>query len=258
MPAKVRPILARLVLAALCTPAFAADQPSPAEQKLRDSLRNTMLQMRTIQGERDAMQAEKEAAEAEKADLAAKLEKLTKDYEAQKVAAEKSSAEAQARITQHETDNAYLASNLEKQRATNRDITAAAQKVEAARAKLNSENIVLQRKVEDQQRKNLEMHRIGLEILDRYENFGLATALTAREPFIGTTKVKMQNLVQDYQDKLSEQRVKSDAPAPKATPAPNSKPASKPAPAKDPAPPGKASTPAPKPTTTTAKAARVS
>jgi hypothetical protein len=44
--------------------------------------------------------------------------------------------------------------------------------------------------------------------LDRYEKFGLGDALTAREPFVGLTKVKFQNLVQDYQDKLSDQKVK--------------------------------------------------
>ncbi len=50
--------------------AQAAEQ-NPAEAKLRESLRNTMLQMRTLQGERDTLQAEKDQAEAAKKALGA-------------------------------------------------------------------------------------------------------------------------------------------------------------------------------------------
>ena len=33
-------------------------------------------------------------------------------------------------------------------------------------------------------------------------------ALTAREPFVGVTRVKFENLIQDYQDKLADQKIK--------------------------------------------------
>jgi hypothetical protein len=52
------------------------------------------------------------------------------------------------------------------------------------------------------------MYRIGSEILKRYEGFGLGTAIAAREPFVGSMRVKLQNLVQDYADKLAEQKIK--------------------------------------------------
>ena len=52
------------------------------------------------------------------------------------------------------------------------------------------------------------MYKIGSEVLQRFENFGLGTALTAREPFVGTTRVKLQNLFQDYADKLADARIK--------------------------------------------------
>ncbi len=92
-------------------------------------------------------------------------------------------------------------------------MTELSEKREAARVKLNSEKIVLQRVVDDQRRKNQEMYKIGTEILTRYENFGLGTAITAREPFTGTMKVRLQNLVQDLGDKLADQRIKPEPPA---------------------------------------------
>ena len=72
--------------------------------------------------------------------------------------------------------------------------------------------MLLQRRIDDQQMKNAEMYKIAKEILSRYEKFGLGTALTAREPFVGTTKVKLQTLVQDFADKLADQRLKPQAP----------------------------------------------
>ncbi len=57
------------------------------------------------------------------------------------------------------------------------------------------------------------MYKIGTEVLTRYENFGLGTALTAREPFTGSTRVRMQNLAQDLGDKLADQRIKPEPPA---------------------------------------------
>jgi hypothetical protein len=52
------------------------------------------------------------------------------------------------------------------------------------------------------------MFKVGSEILTRFEKFGLGTAITAREPFIGLTRVKLQNLMQDYADKLADQKIK--------------------------------------------------
>ena len=57
------------------------------------------------------------------------------------------------------------------------------------------------------------MFRLANEVLDRYAQFGLGTAISAREPFVGITKVKFQNLVQDYQTKLTDQTIKKNDPS---------------------------------------------
>jgi hypothetical protein len=56
------------------------------------------------------------------------------------------------------------------------------------------------------------MYQAGMEILDRYEKFGLGDAILAREPFTATQRVKFQNLVQDLSDKLTDARSLTDAP----------------------------------------------
>ena len=90
----------------------------------------------------------------------------------------------------------------------------------------------MQRIIDDREAKNLALYNLGNEILTRYEKYGLGEALAAKEPFTGVTRVKLQELVQDYRDKISDQRVtpgevppapptvqksRPDAPAPQRT-----------------------------------------
>ena len=82
-----------------------------------------------------------------------------------------------------------------------------ANKTEAERTKLAAQVIMLQRVVTDRETKNLELFKTGSEILDRYEKFGLGDAISAKEPFVGVTRVQLQEFVQDYKDKLVEQRI---------------------------------------------------
>jgi hypothetical protein len=56
------------------------------------------------------------------------------------------------------------------------------------------------------------MYQAGMEILDRYEKFGLGDAILAREPFTAAKRVKFQNLVQDLSDKLTDARIPADQP----------------------------------------------
>ena len=82
-----------------------------------------------------------------------------------------------------------------------------ANRTETERAKLAAQALQLQRTVADRETKNLTLFKLASEILTRYENFGLGDALLAKEPFIGVSRVKLQNLVQDYQGKLRDQVV---------------------------------------------------
>lgn len=189
------------------TTAGAAD-PSAAEAKMRETLRNSLLQLRTMQTERDNLQAAKSQLEQEKQTMTQQVEALTKRITADKDAADKTIAELKDRVTAQSEQVAQLTGSLEQWKGAQKKAADLATSKEAERAKLATQVIELQRRVADQQTKNLAMFKIGSEILSRYEKFGLGTALAAREPFVGTMRVKLQNLVQDYQDKLAEQRIK--------------------------------------------------
>ena len=57
----------------------------------------------------------------------------------------------------------------------------------------------------DLRTRNTALFTTGNEILDRYRKFSLGEAIAAREPFAGLTRVKLQNQLQEYGDKLLDQ-----------------------------------------------------
>ena len=82
-----------------------------------------------------------------------------------------------------------------------------ANRTEAERAKLAAQVVQLRQTVADRETKNLALFQLANEILARYGKSGLGDALLAKEPFIGVSRVKLQNLVQDYEGKLRDQVV---------------------------------------------------
>ena len=198
-------LAAGLILPLIANLSCAADANSP-EIKLRETLRNTMLQLRTAETDRANLQAAQVEAEQKNRDLTAKVEALIKQAAEDK----KNLNELSSKISDQDVSLARLRTELSKTQEALKQAAETAKTKEAERARLAGEIILLQRRTADIERRNLALYNLGNEILTRYEKFGLGTALTAREPFTGLTRTKLENLVQDYQDKLSKQTVAAD------------------------------------------------
>jgi chromosome segregation ATPase len=176
------------------------------DARLRETLRTLTLRLRSAETERNNLLTEKAQFDQEKKTLTDKTNVLTKQ-----AAADKETITALTKKTDDQDKQLVETKEaLDKWKAGYDQIATAGKKSESERARLADEVIVLKRKVEDRETKNAELFRLGNEILRRYERFGLGDALAAREPFTGITKVKLENLVQDYQDKLADARVKPE------------------------------------------------
>ncbi len=198
------------LIAALMVPigALCAAEVSPAEAKLRESLRATALQLRTMQSQRDTLEIAKTEAEQRSEALAAELEALKTQTATERSATERTIADLKAKSAVQAEGIAQLQQAIQEWKTAHKKAADLATSKEVERARLATAGVELKRQVADQRVKNLGMYKVGTEILARYEGFGLGTALTAREPFVGTMRVKLENLVQDYADKLAEQKVK--------------------------------------------------
>src|SRR5580693_132781 len=211
----------RILLPGLLTTVFssgllqAADQGNTVEERLRGQLRSTMLQLRDAQNQAATLQSAQAEDEKQKKALTDRVDELTKQAASDKDAATKTIADLNAKVTDQTTLINQMKDALDKWKEAYNKAVEVANTKEAQRAKFESQAIVLQRRVENDENKNLALYQLGKEVLNRYEKFGLGTAITSREPFVGITKVKLENLVQDYSDKLMDQTVKPGvAPAP--------------------------------------------
>jgi hypothetical protein len=202
---------------AFIAPVRAQEQAANAATKLREMLRATMLQLRAAETEKATLQAAQTESAAKEKALTEQVEALTRQSAADKDASDKTISDLKAKVADQEQEIVQLKGALEKWKEGYAKAADIANAKEAERAKLAGQVILLDRKVADRESKNVELFRIGNEILKRYERFGLGDALLSREPFVGITRVKLENQVQDYQDKLLDQRIKPGQPV--STPA---------------------------------------
>jgi len=185
----------------------AAEQPNPAEARLREALRSTMLQLRTAQNDGAALQVAKAELEKKNKELEDKVKLLTKNGTEDRDAAKKKIEGLNTKLDELTKKFDQLTLDFQKSQADLKVATMLAQSKEAARKLLEEDKIVLDRTVAEQKTKNSELYKLGREILLRYEKLGLGEVLGAKEPFVGTTRVKLEGYVQDFQDKLTDQKI---------------------------------------------------
>lgn len=196
----------------LLSPARAAEPVDAASARLRESVRSLTLQLRDTQAQVATLQAEKQTAKTESDQIVAALKKQVeaqdKKIADERTKADKATAEAKTAAEAQATEIARLKAELAKTTVAFQQADTLAKATEAERAKLAAQNAVLERLIADREAKNLALYTLGNEILVRYEKFSLGEALAAKEPFVGTARVKLENLVQDYADKLRDSKAK--------------------------------------------------
>lgn len=207
-----------LLLGVALTPlAHAAEEPDPS-LKLREQLRAVTLQLRTAQTESANAQAVAAAAEQKSKDLTGKITDLEKRNAAlikqagiDRTSSEESIATLEKKVADRDRNLVLHKEALEKWKTGYEKAAAVATTTEQERARLASELTTTKNTLADRERKNIALFNTATEILDKFENYSLGKALAAREPFIGTTRVKVENLVQGYKDRILDNRIAAPA-----------------------------------------------
>jgi chromosome segregation ATPase len=215
-----RSLVIVLLLSGLGPFASADDiQQATVESRLRDALRNTMLQLRDAQGQVATLQATQAQSDKDNADLKAKIDALntqvatlTKQSANDRAVSDQVIADLKTQVARQADEIKRVNEALTEWKAAYNQVSQLAEAKEKARADFALQAALSQRTVEDRERKNLALYQLGNEILVRYEKFSLGEALGAKEPFAGLTRVKLQELVQDYKDKLLDQTAISGQP----------------------------------------------
>jgi chromosome segregation ATPase len=202
----IRYIFATALLSLLVPSLFAAEDAEGA--RLRETLRGTVLQLRNAQTDLANAQAAQTAQADEIKALKEQLALLKKNAAEDRAIAEKKTTELKAKLDEQTGETARFKDAAEQIRVEYEKAVTLAKATDGKRTQLMSEVLVYERQVADLRAKNVALFRLGKEVLGRYEKVGLGEQFLAREPFVGRTRVALENLVQDYDDKLADQRAK--------------------------------------------------
>lgn len=186
----------------------AAETPNAGEERLRLAFREANSRRETAEAELVSLRASQAALAEEKKALSEKYEALKKQVVADRASMDKTAATLSAQVADQKGTIAQLTENLAKAKEEGGKAAQAARAAEAEGVKLTNLNAALERRAADLQTKNLALFLLGNQILTRYEEFSLGKALKAKEPFVGLSRTKLENLVQEYQDKLLDERVR--------------------------------------------------
>jgi chromosome segregation ATPase len=191
--------------------------PNPQEAalvKMRGMLRDALTQAQDAQNQVVTLQAQVTQDAADKKALQDKLDALSAQLKtiSDQAAADKNDATKQIADLKAEVDDktgqiGRLNDGINKWKVAYDSTAQLAATNEAARKQYALQAALLKRTVDDREVKNLALFKLANEILDRYEKFSLGDALAAKEPFTGLTRVKLENLVQDYKNKILDQGI---------------------------------------------------
>lgn len=207
---RVRSIVVMAAAVALLSPAAGAAE-TPTEARLREALRAAQARVQALEAQVERCNApapapaaaapapavEGEALRRRVADLTARLRQAQAAGRVD-LQGERQRVEAQAIAAAEERD---------KWREAYQTAAANAQARDRDRASLDARAESLGKRAEACEAKNARLYQVAREILDRLGAGRLRDAWLAREPFVGRKRVELENVAQDYEDKLLDQKV---------------------------------------------------
>jgi chromosome segregation ATPase len=188
--------LALLFVAVCCCGEVRADAET---DRLREALRNATAQARALEDQQTASRAQLAAAEKDKAALKAQVD-------AAKAETRRIEKEERDAIDQFNQRLAERDETLEKWKTAYEEAATVARTKDAERAKFEGEATAYKASTKSCLAKNTQLMAVGRELLHRYEAVNFGEMLVAREPMIGEQRIRIQNLLQDYNDKLLDQK----------------------------------------------------
>lgn len=208
-----------VTLLVLCSLAVGSAQANPDKKanREREALRRAQVQLQQTQGQLATLEAEKAKLGGER-DLALKESKavqskvrnlnkslaeekqqaaqLLKDLETHK----QDLATTQTRLTDTEAKLAETAKALAQTRQTLAETEADKRQLEGVKSRQ-------EREIASCESKNLKLYKTGRDLMTRFEQKSCNEIMAQKEPLFGLKRVEIENLLEEYRDKLDEQKL---------------------------------------------------
>ncbi|WP_219118117.1 hypothetical protein [Janthinobacterium sp. UMAB-56] len=211
-----------LLLLSLLAASTAQAQQS-MEERLRAELRNVTAQLQQTRGELEVLKAKGTSA-AKAAPVAAPASDGLKKELARSqslLAQERAQREKLGEQQQRSAAAAQeAAANLAQYRQASEQLAATGKQLEAQRARLDGEVTAQRGALARCASKNAQLYAAGQEILQAYEGLGVLDVMQARQPFAAQSRVKLEQIAQQYGDQLYQGRFDARQTETPAAPAP--------------------------------------
>lgn len=198
------------LLVCMSSASMHADAADKRASREREMLRRIQQQLSQTQGDMAALEQEKAklAADLEQAQAASKeVEGKMATLQSGLGTSKRQLSSLATELTQTKEELATTAQQLAETRKTLTETTQTLQQTQAEKRNLESIKVRNEAEVASCERKNLELYQIGRSLMDRFEHKTCGETLAQKEPFTGLKQVETENLLEEYRDKLDEQKL---------------------------------------------------
>jgi chromosome segregation ATPase len=184
-------------------------------QRLSQSQRKYSQEMdvqASLEQEKRRIQEEVEKLTGEKAAVSARTEDLkarVASSEAKAVELEKKNALLEARAATAETKSGHLAERLSKVEAEGAALDQKQRQTFQTLQEREKELKQINRKYDQCAESNARLYTAADELIKRYEGRGAIGKVLEKEPFTQIKRVELERLVQDYKDRIDQQKMRS-------------------------------------------------
>jgi len=189
-----------------------------AQRKLRLMMQSMQQEKVVLEGERNSLSEQVKSLNKQVDDLKKSSESVSKkkgarvgelEKELLSVKEENLSLSSKLQTTQSSLEDLMVKSR-ESLQSLQKDLQTSVDQGDACKSKLqeSASNVSRQsQSIEMCEKKNTALYELNVEILDRYKKKGVWSALFQAEPFTQIKKVEMENIIQEYKEKLDSQKV---------------------------------------------------
>ncbi len=210
-----------LLLSLLAASTAQAQKGQSMEERLRAELRNVTAQLQQTRGELELLKAKGvPAAKAAPVAVEPASDGLKKELarSQSQLAQERAQREKLGEQQQHSAAAAQeAAASLAQYRQASEQLTATGKRLEAERARLDGEVTAQRGALARCESKNAQLYAAGQDILQAYEGLDVLDVMKARQPFAAQSRVKLEQIAQQYGDQLYQGRFdarQTETPAP--------------------------------------------
>ena len=211
------PYAALICIVAITISAMPAANAADKASRERQALRVALEKLRQAEDQRDSLAQEKDKLTQELSDLKKQSVGLQHSAASAKSRNAALQKELEALKEEHQATREKLQSTVQELADMTRaeaDTTKRLNQAEAQakQEKQHLEGVVARRDKAIQvcEDKNLKLYQYDTELIDKYRSKGVFDSLLQAEPVTQIKSVEMENILQEYKDKLSDQRIKDE------------------------------------------------